>query len=277
MASNDPWAGYGVQPPPAFPPPFRPPAPPPPKSHRKLIALLVVIGVLGVACIGAAGFGAIRAVHSSSAASGAQKGSAAVGGPSAYPSKSPATAAPHRPIGVTGKVPAGSKSSSIKLHEIRDLERVCDKWYYRKSPKYATSVSPHPIVISTRDRKDLDFRSTTGIFSSDYDKPARIRDAWEPKSAASVQLVACVDLVTIGSKVKSCKIDKPKPSSIVMKEGTYRLSLYEVATRRKLFETKLVGEQETCPLLILIGRDRAVYTGVEDAQLEDVLHRFVEE
>jgi len=94
---------------------------------------------------------------------------------------------------------------------------------------------------------------------------------------ATVQVVACVDLVTIGSKVKSCKIDKPKPSSIVMKEGTYRLSLYDVATRRKIFEIKLPGENETCPLLILIGNDRAVCSTLEDGQLTDVLRRFVEE
>ena len=40
---------------------------------------------------------------------------------------------------------------------------------------------------------------------------------------------------------------------------------------------ELVGERETCPILILIGNDRAVYTEPEDEQLIDVLKRFVEQ
>ena len=128
-----------------------------------------------------------------------------------------------------------------------------------------------------RDRKDLDIRVTTSYVSPPYDAPAKVQAAWDPKSPTAVQLVACVDLVTIGAKVKSCRIDKPKPSSIVMKEGTYRLSLYEVATRRKIFETRITGEREDCPIFIIIGNDRAVYTGLEQEQLADPLRRFVEE
>jgi hypothetical protein len=267
VPSASPWPGYGM-----------PPAPPPPpaKSPRRVIALVVTLGVLFVACAGFGVFGAVRAIRDNgSDSSPSFDGRPAAADPTG--SKAAPSATPHRPVGVTGKVPAGSKASTIKLRKNEDLERVCDRWYYPKSPKYTTSVSPHPIVISVRDRKDLDFRSVKGYVGTPYDAPAKIKAAWEPKSPSSVQLVACVDLVTIGSKVKSCKIDKPKPSSIVMKEGTYRLSLYEVATRRKIFETKLTGENESCPLLILIGDDRAVYSTLEDEQLVDALRRFVEE
>ena len=58
------------------------------------------------------------------------------------------------------------------------------------------------------------------------------------------------------------------------KSPTYSAS---VSPHSIVISTRLVGEKETCPLPILIGNDRAVYTGVKDAQLEDVLRRFVEE
>ncbi|AGZ46617.1 hypothetical protein [Actinoplanes friuliensis] len=265
--------------PPATPPPWQaPPVPPPaPKSHTKLIAVIATVGLLAVACAGSVAFGAIKALRDTPATPTAPAAPRALSeaGPSA--SSVPTSAAPARPVGVTGKVPAGSKASSLKVRKSEDLERVCDRWYYPKSPKYTTAVAPHPIVVSVRDRKDLDFRTTKSYLGIPYDAPEAIKAAWEGKNPAKVQLVACVDLVTIGSKVKSCKIDKPKKSSIPMKEGTYRLSLYEAATRRKIFETKLVGEDETCPIFIIIGNDRSVYSGLEDRQLVDALQRYVEQ
>jgi hypothetical protein len=259
-----PWGGYNT----------RPPTPPPPaKSPNRLIAIVVTVGLLLVACAGATAYGVVKAVRDTPTAE-RTLGVAGPAGPSTTPSAGPAGTAPGRPVGVTGKVPANSKASSYRVRKDEDLERVCDRWYYPKSPKYTTAVAPHPISINTRDRKDLDIRTPESIY---YDGAPALQEVWAPKNAAKVQLVACVDLVTIGAKVKSCRIDKPKKSSIPMKEGTYRLSLYEVATRRKLLETKLTGEDEACPFFIVIGNDRSVYTTLEDAQLIEALRRYVEQ
>jgi hypothetical protein len=272
-----PWPGYGAPPPSQFPPPVGPPTPPPAKSSNKVIALIAVIGLLGVACAGSVAFGVVKGLSGGSGSASEGRPAAAVGSAGGASSGGPSAATPGRPVGVTGKVPAGSKASSYGVRKDDDLERLCDRWYYPKAPKYTTAVAPHPIKIAVKDRKDLDIRITKSTLGIPYDAPKPIKDAWEPTSPAKVQLVGCVDLVTIGAKVKSCKIDEPKPSSIVMKEGTYRLSLYEVATRRKIFETKLAGENETCSSFIIIGSDRAVYTGLEDSQLTDVLRRYVEQ
>lgn len=267
-----PWPGYGAPPP---PPPRR-------RSTTRLIALLACIGLLAVACAGSVAYGVVKALRDTEpVAEGRPAG--AVGGPAptttagSAPTPGPTRAPAKRPVGVSGKVPPGSKASSYRVRKDEDLERLCDRWYYPKAPKYTTAVAPHPIAISVKDRKDLEFRTSKSYLSLPYSAPSAVEAAWEPKNAATVQLVACVDLVTIGSRVKSCRIDKPKPSSIQMKEGTYQLTLYEVATRRKLLQTRMTGEDESCPILIFIGNDRAVYTTLEDRQLVDVLRRYVEE
>lgn len=268
------WSGYG-------PPPF-PAAPPPKKSRKWIIALVAVAGVLAVGCFGGVAYGVMKAVRNAeSKTSASSPGSIPPGEepfltePSSAP---PTTAAPRVPAGVTGSVPAGSKASSTKVKKAEDLDRVCDRWYFPKSPKYTTALSPHPIAISVRDRKDLPYRTNKSYVGIPYDAAPAIKNAWEPKDPTKVQLVACVDLVTTDTaKVKSCPIDKPKPSKINMREGRYRLQVYEAATRRKIFDTKLTGENETCPLFIFIGNDRNVYSALEDRQLTDALERFVEQ
>ncbi len=264
-----PWPGYAAPP---------PPPPPPAKSPTRLIAVLTCIGLLGVACAGSVTYGAVTALRNAQPAAEVRPDGAAgtstrgtAGSPG--PTRSPAG----RPVGVTGKVPPGSKASSYRVRKEEDLERVCNRWFYPKSPKYSTAVAPHPISISVRDRKDLDFRSTMSYISLPHDVTPAVKAAWEPKNAAAVQLVACVDLVSIGPRVKSCRIDEPKPSSIPMKEGRYQLSLYEVATRRKLMQARLTGEDENCPSFILIGNDRAVYSRLEHRQLVETLQRYVEQ
>jgi hypothetical protein len=285
----DPTAPQPAPPPPspygpspsAPPSPYAPlpqPAPPRKTSRNVWIAVIAVVGVLAVACIGTVIFGINRGIRAAHNASEAQRNSADLPFVTEPSSAAPTTAAPHKPLTVTGSVPAGSKASSTKVREAQDLERVCDHWYYPKAPKYTTALSPHPISISVRERKDLPYRTTKSYLGIPYDSPAPIKNAWQPKDATKVQLVACADLVTTKTpKVKSCPIDKPKPSKIDMKEGRYRLSLYETATRKKLFETRLTGENETCPLFILVGNDRAVYSTLDDRQLTDTLRRFVEE
>jgi hypothetical protein len=270
------WQGYGPPQPLQQPPP----APAKKSSTKWIIALVATIGVLAVGCFGAVGWGVFQAARNASDTPSRPEGYAPRGEvpflnePSSAP---PTTTAPQLPVGVTGSVPAGSKASTAKIKKPEDLEKVCDRWYFPKAPKYTTALSPHPISISVRDRKDLPYRTTKGYVGIPYDAPPTIKAAWEGKDASKVQLVACVDLYTTSTpKVKTCPIDKPKPSKITMKEGRYKLSLYEVATRRKLYETKLTGENESCPLFIFVGNDNNVYSSLEDRQLTDTLERFVE-
>ncbi|MEV6492977.1 hypothetical protein AB0M20_30790, partial [Actinoplanes sp. NPDC051633] len=172
---GQPYGQPSAQPGQPYPPPGQPypppgqPAPSAPKSSNKLVAVLVTLAVLFVACAGFGAFGAYRALRDKDSGTTATPTSPgkrpAAGLPTSETSSAPTAAVPQRPVGVTGTVPKGSKASSIKLKETRDLERVCEKWYFPKSPKYTTALSPHPIVISTRDRKDLEFRSTTGYLS----------------------------------------------------------------------------------------------------------------
>ena len=267
VAPQAPWPGQNPPPPQQQPPKQR--------STSRIIAVIATVGLLGVACAGSMAYGVTKALRDTEPAAG--RSLSGLTEPSEVPSAEATSTAPGRPTGVTGKVPAGSKASSYRVRKADDLERVCERWYYPKAPKYTATVAPHPIAISVRDRKDLDLRTTESYLSLPDEPSAAVKGAWQPKDPAKVQLVACVDLVTIGAKVKSCKIDKPKPSSIPMKEGTYRLSLYEAATRRKLLETKLTGEDENCPFFIVIGDDRSVYTGLEDRQLVEALRRFVEQ
>ena len=267
------WPGYG--------PPLQQ-APAPKKSKTKwIIAIVATVGVLAVACFGGIAYAVVRAANKASEAAALSEGyeppgeNPFLGEPSSAP---PTTNPPQVPQGVTGSVPSGSKASTTKIKKPEDLEKVCDRWYFPKAPKYTTAVSPHPISISVRDRLDLPYRTTKGYVGIPYDAPPAIKAAWEGKDASKVQLMACVDLVTTKtSKVKTCPIDKPKPSKITMKEGRYKLSLYEVATRRKLYETKLTGENESCPLFIFVGNDNNVYSTLEDRQLTDALERFVEQ
>jgi hypothetical protein len=42
-------------------------------------------------------------------------------------------------------------------------------------------------------------------------------------------------------------------------------------------QARLTGEDEDCPTFILIGDDRAVYSGLEDRQLVETLRRYVEQ
>ncbi len=52
-----------------------------------------------------------------------------------------------------------------------------------------------------------------------------------------MQLVACVDLVSSGAEVKKCSYADPEPDKVSMRQATYQLRLYEVATGRKLMES----------------------------------------
>ncbi|MEU7904943.1 hypothetical protein [Actinoplanes sp. NPDC049118] len=116
------------------------------------------------------------------------------------------------------------------------------------------------------------------IYDLPYEATAAVQDAWNPKDPAGVQLMACAEQVSVGAKVKDCQVDEPKPQKVPMKVSNFRVTLYEVATRRRLAQVRMRGEDETCgPFMIFVGADGATYSDVDDRQLVEALRRYVEE
>lgn len=228
--------------------------------------LLVVAAVLVVVgCLGGAAYGVL----------------ALAGGPA------PIAQAPVRNAepGLTAPAPtttgsaattAKARAKSYPAASDADLEKVCDRSFFPKSPAYA-GPAPHPMRISVKDRMDLSSRVMKSFHSSPPGGSAAAKLAWEPKDLATVQLVACLDLVEVGPSVRTCHFDTPAPAAVPMSEGIYRLSLYEVATRRLVSEVRLTGDDDDCPTLVLMGATKMVYSEVEDRQLVDALTRFVEQ
>ncbi|WP_157411593.1 hypothetical protein [Actinoplanes rectilineatus] len=169
---------------------------------------------------------------------------------------------------------SGPQASDRPVRSADDLERVCDRWYYPESPKYHGSA-PHPIVISSRDRLDLDHRTARTLNLAAYSGGAADRAAWAPQPA-NVQLVACLDFTGGGDELRKCDIDDPEPETLSLKEGRYRLAVYEVATRRKVAEVKLTGDDKGCPWVVVTGSDRTLYSTVADRQLYAALRGRVE-
>jgi hypothetical protein len=269
--------GFPPPPPPyQFPQPVAPAAAEPPS--RWAWRLTVVFVVLGLACLGgiaAFGPGSGDSDEKESAVSGGVPATPSSG--AAEPSRSAAAPGGDFAATVGGSVPKGSRRSTYPVRKAEDLNRVCEGWFYPKAPKY-TGPAPHSIVMSTMNDKALDSRRVLDIYDLPYDTEAAVKDAWSPKDPAKVQLMACAEVVSIGAKVTTCQVDKPKPQKVTMKESNYRVTLYEVATRRKLAQVRMKGEDETCgPFLILVGADGATYSELEDRQLIEALRRYVEE
>ncbi|BCJ41392.1 hypothetical protein GCM10010168_56090 [Actinoplanes ianthinogenes] len=169
----------------------------------------------------------------------------------------------------TSASPTGSVAPQAATRPARtaaDLDQVCGNTYFPAAPKFR-GKGPHPIVISVRDRLDLDQRSTRTLNRYAYGSKLAQR-TWAP-AAAKAELVACVDLVGGGAKVKDCPGDGK--TKLPLQVGRYRLSLYEAATRRKIAEVALEGAEKACPWVVMTGADATLYTTIGDDQLYRVL------
>ena len=243
-----------------------PAAPPPPKKKsRVLVGVLIAVAVLALGCIGAAGFGAVRLANNLEAA-----GERASADPFA-PSRPGASA----PAGREEEDDAveGPQASSTPVRTDQDLQRVCDSWYFPQSPKYQESAV-NSVSVLVKDSKEFPTRTEKTL----YDIPRRsgaAKQAWDPPSPQNVRLVACVDLEETGKKVRSCQFEEPD-GKLPMRQGIYRMSLYEVATGRKITEKRMTGEDQDCPFFVLLGSDRTVYSQVADRQIFETLRGFVE-
>lgn len=254
-APGMPWAPPGAVP--GTPPPPR-------KKSRVLMAVLITLAVLAVGCVGAAGFGAVRLVDRIDEA-GQRAADPLVPG-------LPDASGPARPADEDDAV-EGPQASSTPVRTDDDLQRVCDSWYYPQSPKYDDKAT-NAVSVLVKNSKDFSTRTEKTLYDIP-DRSGAAKQAWDPPSPQKVPLVACVDLLESGKRVKSCQFEEPD-GKLPMRQGVYQLTLYEVATGRKITEKRLTGEDQECPFFVLLGEDRTVYSQVADRQIYETLRRYVE-
>ena len=169
--------------------------------------------------------------------------------------------------------PTGPRASTYPVRTGDDLARVCDGWYYPQSPKF-TGKAPHQISVGVVDSVKLPSRHILAAVTIP-DLRESIWRAWIPENPGKTQLVACVDLTRSGSRLKSCKYDDPKPETIGMTQGFYRLRLYEAATGKKLLDKPVTGANEKCPSAVFLAQGEGLYSEVDDRQLYELLRGFV--
>ncbi|BFU43908.1 DUF805 domain-containing protein [Krasilnikovia sp. MM14-A1004] len=178
---------------------------------------------------------------------------------------------------VRGVATPGSRRSTYPVRQISDLTRVCDGWYYPQAPRY-TGLAPHPIITASRNR----LLNDTWMASENFQTPEAAwppaKKAWQPSDPTKVGVVACADRIATRSTVRTCHVDSKPPADVTMKQAVFRVTLYEVATRNKLMQTQVTGDDEDCgPILILVDQHDQTYTSVSDRQMWETLKRYVEQ
>ena len=235
------------------------------RSSGLLIARRVIVIVLLLACFGGAsvvGRRAMRATDDTTTSTMVAKGLSGPGRTAPAGSNEPETV-------------SGPRPSTYPVRTEDDLKRVCDNWYYPKSPK-VKSTGMQPVSIFTQDEQQRSIRNSETLYDIPDWFTKRKQQAWDPKSPAKVRLVACVDPVGRGKKVRTCTFDDPKDLKVPMVQGRLRLRLYEVATGKLLVDKRLTGEDEECPYFVLLRDGEPLISGAADRQLYEILRKRVE-
>ncbi|SDT79847.1 hypothetical protein [Actinoplanes derwentensis] len=165
-----------------------------------------------------------------------------------------------------GPQPAGQ---SVRTES--DLGQVCADKFYPSAPRYRGSA-PHPVLISEGEDAVADSRSTRTLNRAAFAGSATQRRTWAP-GPERAQIVACLDLTGPGRKIRDCRTGD---GTLPLVEGRYRLSVYEVATRRRLLRTAVTGTDRSCPFVIPSGSGDILHSAVKDQQLYDLLRDRVE-
>ncbi|GIF50246.1 hypothetical protein DFJ67_7966 [Asanoa ferruginea] len=238
--------------------------PPPPGRSRTGVIAGVIVGVLVLgAAAGVAGTAFVLRSDDTSASASGPTSPPATGGRSATAKPTPTEEPPQE----------GPQASAYPAEEIHDLNRVCDEdVYYPQSPKRA-GKAPHPIVLLTSDNPGL--RSQDGTYYLDEGTSSKAEQTWAADHPKKVQLVACLDRVSTGSKIRTCKFDDPKPDTLTLFRSSWRLRVYEVATRRRLLDKRMTGDDQACPFVTLYGPDKKIYAKVSDRAAIRALRGFV--
>ena len=150
---------------------------------------------------------------------------------------------------------------------------MCDEdVYYPESPKRTGEV-PHPLVLLVADGSGVRYQDSTYYYSQGISKT--VEQVWALTDPKKVQMVACLDRVSAGSKIRSCKYDKPQPDTVTLLRAGWRLRVYETATGRKLLDKQMAGDDQACPYVVLVGADKKIYAKVSDRSLVATLRNLV--
>ncbi len=255
---------------PAGPPPGQQPpvgwVPPPatPGNRRLVVAASVVVGV--VLLVGslalAGGIMVLTKVEKTADASA----SAAPQAPDARPSADAEPAESGTPT------PRGPEASLYPAEEVQDLGRVCDEnVYYPQSPKRA-GKAPHPVVLLIDDGSGLRYQNGTYYFSQGLSKT--VENTWAAEQPGKVQMVACLDRVSTGAKIRTCSFDDPEPAKVPLLHAGWRLRVYEVATGHTLLDKTMPGDDRKCPYVVMIYGSK-IYAGVSDRAVVAALRNLV--
>jgi hypothetical protein len=230
----------------------------------------VVFAVVATVCLGTAGYGLVKLSHAAHTAVDTPRHT----GPR-WPAPTLPTPDPSVPA-IDEAHDDGPEASPYAVADIDDLDKVCEGTYFPQSPKYQDKA-PHPVAIMLKDRLDMPYRVPQSIYDVGYSASAERRKAWNARDTPkAVQLVACVDLVASGKKLRTCRFDDPKPDTLPLKAGYYQLSVYETATGRKLLTKRISGDDRACPTAALIGADHTLYTGITERYFVELLKHYVE-
>lgn len=248
-----------------------PPPPAPAERNRGAVIVAVTLGVvLLVACsVGAGSYFLSRSPKTAAS--------------------SPDIAAPQSPTAdgvasssanaaaIESEEPAqqGPQASTLPADDINDLNRVCDdNVYFPESPKRA-GKAPHPLVLLVADGIGIGgrYQDSTYYFSQGISNT--VEQSWASDDPKNVQLVACLDRVSTGAKIRSCKFDDPKPETVTLLRANWRLRAYEVATGHELLDKPMAGDDQACPYVALFSADKKIYAKVSDRAVVAALRNLV--
>ncbi|MFF5079348.1 hypothetical protein ACFY36_20010 [Actinoplanes sp. NPDC000266] len=164
--------------------------------------------------------------------------------------------------------PAGPHPSASPVRRADDLALVCEGLYYPKSPRY-TGRAPHQISVGVTDTTTGGSHRIRAALDIPYSLTKPVRDAWLPSDPTKSQLVACLTLTKNGTPIRKCDTHE-------LARGVYTLSLYEVATGRRLLRKQLFGDAATCPNVVPVGAGPTIPSAVSDKVLYQQLQKFVQ-
>lgn len=258
---------YGQYPPTGWPAPAAAPA----GRRRGGVLAGVIVGavvVIGLLCAGSIYMVANDQSDSSSADGGFGQSEPFVW-PSEYPFPTDLPSEAPTPES-TDPQPAASP-----LKDMYDLNAVCDEnAFFPEAPKRA-GKAPHPVALLIQEG-DGDVRWNNGTYyMEDIGTSKTDENTWGPRNPSKVQMAACLDRTSVGSKLRSCKYDAPTAETVTLYRANWRLRVFEVATHRQLLDKKLTGNETTCPYTVLVGPDKKIYANVTDHTIVTTLKSLV--
>lgn len=139
---------------------------------------------------------------------------------------------------------------------------------FRGAAAFADAVPRPAVVIEARG----------GSFENGSHRVPVGSGAWQPASAAEVQLVVCVRRADSRESTRSCEYDDASVASrwrfVDMDIGEYQVTVYEARTRRTVRERVLLGDGDECPTVVRSDID-TLYTGVEPSQYRESMSDLV--